>query len=79
MNVVELFCEVDDFCQEFKPQVEALGSSLGLPMVGKGQDKSTRGPKSRLSLSEQMTIAILFHQSAYRTFNISIKITWKYI
>lgn len=70
MNVVELFCEIDDFCQEFALQVEVLdfGLELGFSRIGKNKNKSTRGPKSRLSLSEQMTIVVLFHQSGYRTF-----------
>lgn len=66
MNVVELFCEIDDFCQGLEPQMKAFeprGTSLLL-----GNGRSSREPKSRLSLSEQMTIVVLFHQSGYRTF-----------
>jgi hypothetical protein len=65
MNITELFCEIDDFCQEFEPQVKAFNLQGSL-LIGKS--KSSRGPESRLSLSEQMTIVILFHQSGYRTF-----------
>ena len=68
MKVTELFCEIDDFCQEFEPQLEALGEGLNLRLLGNGQPKSSRGPKSRLSLSEQLTIVVMFHQSNYRTF-----------
>lgn len=57
MSILELFCDVDDFCQEF------ASHQLG-PQLGQGK----RGPKPTLSLSEVMTIIIYFHQSHYRTF-----------
>jgi hypothetical protein len=57
MSILELFCDVDDFCQEFaQPQV--------WPQLGRGK----RGPQPSLSLSEVMTIMVHFHQSHYRTF-----------
>ncbi len=66
MNIVELFCEVDDFCQDLELQIKAFESHITPPLIGNG--RSCPGVKSRLSLSEQMTIVILFHQSGYRTF-----------
>lgn len=57
MSIVELFCDVDDYCQTW------AGYSLPLQL---GQAK--RGPKPRLVLSEIMTIMIHFHQSHYRDF-----------
>ena len=57
MSIVELFCDVDDFCQSW--------ASYGLPLQ-LGQPK--RGPKPTLVLSEIMTILIHFHQSHYRDF-----------
>ena len=59
MSLLELFCHVDDFCQTFLPlwQREQLAS-------GVRQRQRARG----LSLSEVMTLLILFHQSYYRTF-----------
>ncbi len=66
MNVVRLFCKVDDFCQELKPQMKAFEEQTACFLIG--NSSSSRGKKSRLSLSEQMTIVILFHQSGYRTF-----------
>lgn len=59
MSLVEIFCDVDDFCQEFEPRWEAYQLESGL---------RTRRRKSRLSLSEIMMIVIHFHQSNYRTF-----------
>lgn len=59
MSLLELFCNVDDFCQVFEPKWEQhqLENSL-----------RQRKRKSRMSLSEIITIIIHFHQSNYRTF-----------
>ena len=59
MSLTELFCDVDDFCQEFEPKWEQFQLGNGLRQ---------RRRKSKLSLSEVMTIIIHFHQSNYRTF-----------
>ena len=58
MSLLELFCEVDDFCQDF----EFLIKKQQL------QGAKKRGPASRLSVSEIMTIVIYFHQAGYRNF-----------
>jgi hypothetical protein len=58
MTLLELFCDVDDFCQQWQVQV-----TKELP-PRKGQ----RRRQTRLSDSEIMTIVIHFHQSAYRDF-----------
>jgi hypothetical protein len=59
MSILELFCDVDDFClvwgrSEFQSQF--------------GSHAAKRGPKASLALSEIMTIIIHFHQSHYRDF-----------
>lgn len=59
MSLLETFCDVDDFCQYFEPKWERHQLKSGLRQ---------RRRKSRLSLSEVMTIVIHFHQSGYRTF-----------
>ncbi len=59
MSLLELFCNVDDFIQHLR--TTEAGRILGL------QD-SHPGPKPRMSLSEIITIIILFHQSGYRCF-----------
>jgi hypothetical protein len=59
MSITPLFCNVDDFCKEYVPELNQL-------MIGNG--KKTRNRKATLSLSEMMTIIILFHRSNYRTF-----------
>jgi len=59
MSVLELFCEIDDFWQAFRPAWQQK-----LVVSGKHQ----RQRATRLRMSEIMTIIILFHQSNYRTF-----------
>lgn len=59
MSLTELFCNVDDFCQEFEPKWQQYQLENGLRM---------RRRESSLTLSEIMTIIIHFHQSNYRTF-----------
>lgn len=60
-KLTELFCLIDNFCQVFEPRWE--------------QHLLTTGHKQRrrvasLSLSELMTLAILFHQLRFRHFKI---------
>ena len=57
MSLLELFCEVDDFCQEFEKWLSEKQLMSRKP-----------GPKQRLSPSEIMTIVINFHQEGYRDF-----------
>jgi hypothetical protein len=58
-SLVELFCDVDDFCQVFLPKFIAH-------MLANGIRKRKRARS--LSISEVMTILIHFHQSHYRNF-----------
>jgi len=59
VSILRLFCDVDDFCKEFEPRWKQR-------LLNDGKRKRIK--KSKLSLSEVMTIAILFHSSQYRTF-----------
>jgi len=59
MDFTFLFCDVDDFCQVFEPVFTAR-------LIASGERRRQR--KSRMSLSERMTILIAFHQSDFRTF-----------
>ena len=59
MCLTELFCSIDDFWKIF---IKDRGKHL----LDSGKVK--RGPDSALTISEMMTIVILFHQSGYRTF-----------
>lgn len=58
-SLVELFCDVDDFCQVFLPKFTAH-------LLANGIRKRKRARS--LSISEVMTILIHFHQSHYRNF-----------
>ncbi len=54
MSLTSLFCNPDDFCLEFEPE-----------WYKQLVDDSAKPPAA---LSEIMTIALYFHQSAYRDF-----------
>jgi hypothetical protein len=58
MSLLELFVEVDDFCQSL--EVEIVKRQL--------PGKAKRGPACGLSNSEIMTIMIDFHHKGYRNF-----------
>ena len=58
-NLVETFCNVDDFCELFIPQWEQT-------LIEDGTRKRRR--KGRMNASEIMTIIIGFHQSHFRDF-----------
>lgn len=60
LDVTEIFCDIDDFYQLFSAQQHAIPA---LPYDGKAKQY-----RSRLSLSEVMTIVIAFHGSGFRTF-----------
>lgn len=58
-DLTTLYCNVDDFWKFFRNEWEKhLIES----------NKPKHGPEPELSISEMMTIVILFHQSNYRTF-----------
>ena len=57
-KITEIFVSVDDFCQEFEPM-------LNSKLIGKAK---IRNKPSKLSISEVMTIQIIFHHSGFRTF-----------
>lgn len=59
MSLLELFCQIDDFCQEFEPIWEQR-------QVADGQRRRKRA--TRMSMSEMMTIVVHFHQKRYRDF-----------
>lgn len=58
-HLTELFCQVDDFCQVFEQEQQNH-------LLTAGQVKRKRA--ARLSLSELMTLTILFHQLRFRQF-----------
>lgn len=58
-KLLELFCDVDDFCSVFIPQWQQQ-------LIAEGQRK--RKHESRMKPSEIMTIIIAFHMSHHRDF-----------
>jgi transposase len=58
-SLLELFCDVDDFCQAFLP-------AWNRQLMTSGQKQRQRARS--LTMSEVMTILIAFHQSHYRDF-----------
>lgn len=58
MEQVAIFCDVDDFCKAYE---EYCMHSLMM-------EKKKIVPRTRMALSEIMTILIMFHLSGYRTF-----------
>lgn len=58
-TVTKLFCDVDDFCIEFEHEYNQSLIAAGI---------KKRNRQLKMSLSEVMTIIILFHFSDYRTF-----------
>lgn len=58
MNLLELFCTVDDFCHWFLPE-------MSKKLITTKHQRNRRG---QMCTSEIMTILIHFHQSGYRNF-----------
>ncbi len=58
-DLTTLFCDIDDF-------VKTLDYTTGQILVT--SKKSARGTKPRMSLSELMTVIVLYHSSGFKTF-----------
>lgn len=58
-SLLELFCDIDDFCQQFVPEWNRRQLESG---------ERQRQRAKRLTLSESMTILVHFHRSSYRCF-----------
>ena len=59
IDITTLFCNIDDFCNNF----EALWKEYSIPNLNYIPKK-----KTALSLSEVMSIVVLFHVIGYRNF-----------
>jgi hypothetical protein len=55
----DIFCSIDDFCNSFDKKSHYFLAA---------NSNKKRKKKCRISLSEIMTILVLFHMSGYRTF-----------
>ncbi len=58
-KVTDIFCSIDDFCQVFEPALQKR-------LISNGKKKRKRAFK--MSVSEILTITVLFHASGFRTF-----------
>ena len=58
-SLLELFCDIDDFCQEYEPIIQQMRIENGL---------AHRQRSCEMSLSELMTIEVHFHQKQFRNF-----------
>ena len=59
MDILPVFCDIDDFCQFFEPRWKKRLLSAG---------NRRRDRAGCLCLSEVMTIIVMFHSSSYRNF-----------
>lgn len=59
--LTRLFCEIDDFCQDFLPHWRAQ-------VLEASSESLRRNRPCGLSLSEVMTLWVHYHQSGYQTF-----------
>lgn len=59
MDIVTLFCRIDDFCRQFEPVFKQK-------LLAEKPKKRRRAEK--MSLSEVMTLIVYFHASGYRNF-----------
>lgn len=57
MDILTVFCQIDDFCQTFEPK-------FNQQLLADGKKK--RNKPSQMAMSEVMTILVLFHQSGFR-------------
>lgn len=57
--LLDMFCDIDDFCNRFEPVFEAH-------LLASGAVQRRRKP--RLALSLVLTIFVHFHRTSYRTF-----------
>ena len=59
MDILPVFCDIDDFCQFFEPLWKQRLLSAG---------SRRRDRAGCLCLSEVMTVIVMFHSSSYRNF-----------
>ena len=58
-KLIDIFCDVDDFCKVFLPEWEKQ-------LLAEGTKKRSR--KGRMTIAEIMTVIIMFHRSNHRDF-----------
>ena len=61
LMLISIFCDVDDFCKQFEPQWRKF-------LIENLSSRKKRTRKTELTLSEAITIVVMFHKTGYRTF-----------
>jgi Transposase DDE domain len=61
LHITFTFCKIDDFLKQFESQINQY-------LIG--NDKGNRGPECSLSISEIMTILVLFQSIGWRNFKV---------
>ena len=61
-TLISIFCDVDDFCKLFEPEWNKI------LIDSRSTESKKRNRKTELSLSEAITIVVMFHKTRYRTF-----------
>ena len=64
--IISVFYDIDNFCKELKKYFEHS-------LISENEKVASFEPLSALSLSEVMTICVLFHLSGYRTLSSMIQ------
>ncbi len=59
MDLTQIFCDVDDFCQTFIPFWRQN-------LIGEGTNRRNR--EHTMSISEMITILVAYHDKGYQTF-----------
>ena len=59
--LISIFCDADDFCKQFEAEWRKT-------LIENQSPNRKRTRTTELSLSEAMTIVVMFHKTGYRTF-----------
>lgn len=71
MSLLELFCEIDDFCQTYEDEIHQQ-------LLEDGIKKRKRSGK--MSMSEMMTLVVYFHQLGFRNFkSFYLAYVWRHL
>ena len=60
-KITEIFCIIDDFCQEYDKEIARMS-------IGEPDERKHRNRKCTMSRSEIMTIPICLHFNTFRNF-----------
>lgn len=71
MSLLELFCDIDDFCQTYADEIHQQ-------LLEDGIKKRKR--RGKMSMSEMMTLVVYFHQLGFRNFkSFYLAYVWRHL